>query len=76
MEKKIINRANLNLVRLMIMNLVQDFELSDKEKEQLKDLFISAQISKKEILIAFGIRLWKIKEASSTKYFDIKKSKY
>lgn len=24
------------------MNLVQDFELSDKEKEQLKDLFISA----------------------------------
>lgn len=40
--KKIINRANLNLVRLMIMNLVQDFELSDKEKEQLKDLFISA----------------------------------
>lgn len=40
--KKIINRANLSLIRLIIMNLVPGFCLSDEEKEKLKELYISA----------------------------------
>lgn len=63
--KKIINRANLNLVRLMIMNLVQDFELSDKEKEQLKDLFISATNFEGDTDSVWD-KIMEIKKASST----------
>ena len=63
--KKIINRANLNLVRLMIMNLVQGFELSDKEKSQLKDLYISATNYEGDTDIVWD-KIMEIKEASSS----------
>ena len=40
--KKIINRVNTNLIRLIILKLVSDELLSDAEEKQLIELFIGA----------------------------------
>ena len=40
--KKIINRVNTNLIRLIIMQLVSETLLVETEKNQLVDLYITA----------------------------------
>lgn len=40
--KKIINRVNTNLIRLIIMQLVSETLLIETEKNQLVDLYITA----------------------------------